>query len=298
MHENCRALHENATLQTFAFFFVIYWRTRSPVTVSYFKDHLEAFNVLDLRGGVEYFLDTYDVPSLALSCQLTRESIPVEMARKRSIRFSNHMLVAYVDTPAFQDLLPILSGIRVAATVQAMMGLFTELEAWASRLPLTGPFSKKNSVDCLPSVFDLPLVRESWLLYDKCSSGTNTSLVLSFGRSKQLSDKETTQRLTQVQDVARRKCAKLNDSIELQGAAETIEVRKSDIEDLLGLRPMQLNICKELTWHRTCTTGQITRPRLVRNPVWSSISSNAWYRSQRDGDAGEEEHLDGDGDAQ
>ena len=108
MQESVERLHADATPERFAFFFTMYWRTRSPVTVQYFVDHMEALDVMDHPSRILYFVDTYDCPSLTLSCQITPENAACESARKKSIRFSNHMLVAYADTEDFAQLVPLL----------------------------------------------------------------------------------------------------------------------------------------------------------------------------------------------
>ena len=74
VHEDVERLRADATPQTVAFFYIIYWRTRSPITVKYFVDHLDTLNVLDHPSMIQYFLDTYNCPSLTQEGILTRLS--------------------------------------------------------------------------------------------------------------------------------------------------------------------------------------------------------------------------------
>jgi hypothetical protein len=87
-----------------AVIFALHWRLRSPDLFAWFKDHeKQILEATSRRQVIELFVDTYNVPTLIWSSQLTAELKTAEMARTKSIRFSNRLLAT--DVPSVAELL-------------------------------------------------------------------------------------------------------------------------------------------------------------------------------------------------
>ncbi len=92
-------------------------------------------------------MDTYNVPSLAYSCQLTRELKEAEAARCKSIRHSNSMIMYNLEDELWYIFGDALRSLDKATTTKQFLRAHTRLENAVALFLLRGPNSIKNAVD-------------------------------------------------------------------------------------------------------------------------------------------------------
>ncbi len=184
-------------LATWTFIYILFWRTRSPIVLQWADDNTAQLNRKTLRAMQNHFVDTFDVPDLALSNEITSECKTAQMARKRSIKYSNRLLVSFTDVeaPVFDAVKVVLGKcgdaekMRGAARRSAYVQAILDMEAAIGQMPLTGPYTTKNGTN---GVDQLAVPYKQWfgasdcckvvaVRMGDCLSGSNGRLLLVIG---------------------------------------------------------------------------------------------------------------------